>query len=224
MVEVGAGLGSLTLALAETGAAVTAIEVDRHLLPALAEVLADRPRCGRRGRRRDGRLGDVLGRGRHGWALVANLPYNVATPIVLDLLDDVPAVTAPAGDGPAGGGRAAGGPAGSTTYGIPSVQVALRAHAGSSGGCRPRSSCPSPASSRRWSTSSGATAPATDADPERLFELVRRPSASGARCCAAPSTAGSPRTQFAAAGIATDARPEELDIEDWGRLAEAVAA
>ena len=39
VVEIGAGLGSLTLALADTGAAVTAIEMDRHLLPVLAEVL-----------------------------------------------------------------------------------------------------------------------------------------------------------------------------------------
>jgi len=42
VVEIGAGLGSLTLALAETGATVTAVEVDRHLLPALRTVLAER--------------------------------------------------------------------------------------------------------------------------------------------------------------------------------------
>jgi 16S rRNA (adenine1518-N6/adenine1519-N6)-dimethyltransferase len=41
VVEVGAGLGSLTLALVETGADVTAIEVDRHVLPALREAVAN---------------------------------------------------------------------------------------------------------------------------------------------------------------------------------------
>ena len=41
VVEVGAGLGSLTLALAETGAAVTAVEVDRGIVPVLREVTAD---------------------------------------------------------------------------------------------------------------------------------------------------------------------------------------
>ena len=46
MLEIGAGLGSLTLALVETGAAVTAIEVDRHLIGPL--------RRGRRAPRRDG--------------------------------------------------------------------------------------------------------------------------------------------------------------------------
>jgi len=39
VVEIGPGLGSLTLALAEAGAAVTAIEVDRHLIPALRSVV-----------------------------------------------------------------------------------------------------------------------------------------------------------------------------------------
>ena len=39
VVEIGAGLGSLTLALLETGAAVTAVEVDRHLLPVLRTVV-----------------------------------------------------------------------------------------------------------------------------------------------------------------------------------------
>ena len=76
--EIGAGLGSLTLALAETGATVTAIEADRHLLPAL-----------RRGRGAGGRPTSwPATRGTLDWAavlgeapgvLVANLPYNVAT-------------------------------------------------------------------------------------------------------------------------------------------------
>ena len=39
VVEVGAGLGSLTLALAETGATVTAVEVDRGLLPVLRSLV-----------------------------------------------------------------------------------------------------------------------------------------------------------------------------------------
>ena len=39
VVEIGAGLGSLTLALRETGAAVTAVEIDRHVLPALRQVV-----------------------------------------------------------------------------------------------------------------------------------------------------------------------------------------
>src|SRR5688500_19662964 len=84
VVEIGAGLGSLTLALAETGAGVTAVEIDRYVLPVLRDVVAGA----------DGvtvveadamhvdwreLLGDQPA------TLVANLPYNVATPLVADL-------------------------------------------------------------------------------------------------------------------------------------------
>ncbi len=41
VVEVGAGFGSLTVALAATGAEVLAVEFDRGLIPALEEVTAD---------------------------------------------------------------------------------------------------------------------------------------------------------------------------------------
>ena len=91
VVEIGAGLGSLTLALAETGADVTAVELDRGLVP----VLRDVRRAGR-GARIEGdalhaRLADAARR-RDRWSLVANLPYNVATPLVADLLDGVPQI------------------------------------------------------------------------------------------------------------------------------------
>jgi 16S rRNA (adenine1518-N6/adenine1519-N6)-dimethyltransferase len=91
VVEVGAGLGSLTLALAATGARVLAIEFDRALLPALEEVVGGLPNVVTR--RDDAMKLDwpsVLGGG--AWVLCANLPFNVATPLVLDVLRDVPAI------------------------------------------------------------------------------------------------------------------------------------
>lgn len=91
MVEVGAGLGSLTLALAATGARVRAIEFDRALLPALHEVTAgvenvdvvagDATRVDWAGELKDGP-----------WILCANLPYNVAVPVVMTVLEDAPNV------------------------------------------------------------------------------------------------------------------------------------
>ncbi len=96
VVEIGAGLGSLTLALAETGATVTAVEVDRGLAAALREVVAGVE--GITVVEADAMTLDwpaLLGApGPDGgdWVLVANLPYNVATPLVADLLDDVPAI------------------------------------------------------------------------------------------------------------------------------------
>ena len=92
VLEIGAGLGSLTLALAETGAQVTAVEVDDQLIPLLHEnvdpidnitvVHADAMKLN---------WNELLVGGDQ-WALVANLPYNVATPLVADVLDFVPQV------------------------------------------------------------------------------------------------------------------------------------
>ena len=84
VVEVGAGTGTLTRALAATGARVIAYEVDQGLRPVLAEVTD--------GLDVDLRFEDVmkvdlaeqLGEGL--WTMVANLPYNVGTPLVLDAL------------------------------------------------------------------------------------------------------------------------------------------
>jgi 16S rRNA (adenine1518-N6/adenine1519-N6)-dimethyltransferase len=92
-VEVGAGLGSLTLALAEAGAEVVAVELDRRLAPALEEVLADRP--GVRLEVLDAvrvEWSDLLGH-RGPWTMVANLPYNVAVPVVMRVLESEPRVT-----------------------------------------------------------------------------------------------------------------------------------
>jgi 16S rRNA (adenine1518-N6/adenine1519-N6)-dimethyltransferase len=79
------------VALAETGAEVLAIEVDRALLPALNEVTAGFPSI--RVVREDAARADwraLLGEGR--WLMASNLPYNVGVPVVLDLLQDAPRV------------------------------------------------------------------------------------------------------------------------------------
>ncbi len=90
VVEIGAGLGSLTLALAETGATVTAIEIDSRLVPALRSVVEPAGAAVVEGDALRLDWDALLGDGP--WALVANLPYNVATPLVADLLDGVPAI------------------------------------------------------------------------------------------------------------------------------------
>jgi 16S rRNA (adenine1518-N6/adenine1519-N6)-dimethyltransferase len=92
VLEIGAGLGSLTLALRETGAAVTAVEIDRHLLPVLRTVVEPVGAVVVEGDALRLDWATVLGHVDSGWVLVANLPYNVATPLVADLLDGVPAI------------------------------------------------------------------------------------------------------------------------------------
>ncbi len=126
VLEVGPGLGSLTLALLEAGAAVTAIEVDPVLAGELPATIAscapghvDRFRV---------LLADALAvtevPGAAPTALVANLPYNISVPVLLHLMGLLPSlrhglvmVQAEVADRLAA-------PPGSKTYGVPSAKAA----------------------------------------------------------------------------------------------------
>jgi len=128
VIEIGPGLGSLTLALAETGAKVRAVEVDRDIVPVLREVVAGLDVDVVEADAADADWAELL-EGSDTWTLVANLPYNVATPLVLDLLRRTPEITAmlvmvqrEAGE------RLAASP-GDAAVGIPSLVVAYHATA-----------------------------------------------------------------------------------------------
>jgi len=90
VLEIGAGLGSLTVPLARTGAEVVAVELDRFLIPALEEVVGEFPRV--RVVVADAVSAEwksLLDHG-HEWVVVANLPYNVGVPVVMRLLRPSP--------------------------------------------------------------------------------------------------------------------------------------
>lgn len=89
VVEIGAGLGSLTVALAETGAAVRAIEFDGRLLGALEEVTRGLPNVELR--LADALTMDLASLGGEPFTVCSNLPYNTAVPIVMRLLEEAPA-------------------------------------------------------------------------------------------------------------------------------------
>jgi len=127
VLEVGPGLGSLTLALREAGAPVVAVEADPRLLPALAEVLGDDP--GVRVEVADALKADLAAMAPAAGRLVANLPYNIAATLVLKILAEAPAigrlvvmVQREVGE------RLAAAP-GSAAYGAPSAKLAAQASA-----------------------------------------------------------------------------------------------
>ncbi len=85
VLEIGPGLGSLTLALASTGAAVTAVEADGDLVTILRDVVAGLDVTVVQADAMNVDWEELLA-SHDDWMLIANLPYNIATPLILDLL------------------------------------------------------------------------------------------------------------------------------------------
>ena len=223
VLEIGAGLGSLTLALAETGALVTAVEVDDQLLPLLREnvdpienitvVHADAMKLN----------WSTLLEGGDDWALVANLPYNVATPLVADVLDFVPQVQRmlvmvqkEVGE------RFCASPS-TEAYGALSVKVAFHATARIAGIVPPTVFLPRP------NVDSALVEIVRHKEPidaqinqKELFSLVRMGFAKRRKMLRGSLAGRVSPEQFEEAEIAPTARAEELSVYDWMRLARIV--
>ena len=225
VVEIGAGLGSLTLALIETGAHVVAVETDGRLVPLLAEIAGSGAQVVHADARRmdwDELLSGPHEAGRD-WHLVANLPYNIATSLVLTVLDDVPAVTRlfvmcqrEAAQ------RLAAAPGGSV-YGAVSVRVASHGAAELAGAVPPTVFYPRPeveSALVRITRHAQAMDLELRAELNRLVDtafanrrqMVRRTLRSA--LCDADAV-------FAAAEVDPADRPEGLSLDAWMRLASA---
>jgi 16S rRNA (adenine1518-N6/adenine1519-N6)-dimethyltransferase len=224
VLEVGPGLGSLTLGLLPAAERVVAVEIDRRLADLLPATVADR--------RPDlaGRLTVVTADalrirdlpGPPPTALVANLPYNVAVPVLLHLLELLPTldralilVQAEVAERLA---AAPGGPA----YGIPSVKAAWYGEVRRAGAVGRKVFWPEP------NVDSGLVAlhrrPPPPGDRAATFAVVdaafamRRKSlrAALARWAGSPAAA---EIRLRAAGIDPALRGEQLSVTDFARLA-----
>ncbi|WP_420436399.1 16S rRNA (adenine(1518)-N(6)/adenine(1519)-N(6))-dimethyltransferase RsmA [Candidatus Poriferisodalis sp.] len=238
VVEIGAGLGSLTLALAQTGAEVVAVETDGRLVPLLQEV-AGQSAGTTAGEATDGVAGDRNGSltvvhadarrmdwdallAGTGWHLVANLPYNIATSLVLTVLDDVPAVTQMLVMCQKEAAQRLAAAPGGGTYGAVSVRVATHADAELAGTVPATVFYPRPDVE---SALVRITRRAPGMDPVLRSEIDRL-----------VSTAFAHRRQMLrrtlrrafddadetlrAAGVEPTDRPEQLGLTQWTRLAE----
>jgi 16S rRNA (adenine1518-N6/adenine1519-N6)-dimethyltransferase len=222
VVEIGAGLGSLTLALADTGAQVLAVEVDAGIVAVLRDVVAEKSKVTvveADAMRAD--WGSLLA-GSERWTLVANLPYNVATPLVCDLLDDVPAIASMLVMVQREVADRLAAPPGNKQYGAVSVKVAYWATAHVVGHVSASVFVPRPNVESALVRIDRREPPAVDR--EALFALVR--TAFGQRRkMLRRSLAGIVETaMFESAGVSPEDRPEQLAIEDWVRLTDAVGA
>lgn len=223
VVEIGAGLGSLTMALAETGASVIAIEIDRWLIDEL--------------RANVGSLSnvtivhdDAMELDWHAllppedgpYVLVANLPYNVATPLICDLLDEVPQITRMLVMVQKEVADRLAAPPRSEFYGAVSVKVAYYAEAKVVGVVPPSVFLPQPKIDSglvRIDRRAQPAIPLTDVSPEWLFSVIKGGFAQRRKMLRrALSGVVSPEA-FIAANVDSQRRAEELDITEWGRLA-----
>jgi 16S rRNA (adenine1518-N6/adenine1519-N6)-dimethyltransferase len=230
VLEVGPGLGSLTLALLETGpAGVIAVEVDPMLAgelprtvavraPALAGRLAVVTADALRISERDLPAAPTL--------LVANLPYNVAVPVVLHLLAALPSlerglvmVQAEVAD------RMCAAP-GSRVYGAPSVKLAWYAAVRPAGTVPRTVFWPVPNVDSRLVAFGRRDPPATPASREEVFAVVdaafgqRRKTLRAALSGWAGSAPEAERL-LRVAGIDPGARGESLSVAEFARLAAA---
>ena len=222
IVEIGAGCGALTVALADAGAAVLAVEIDGRLVGALAEVCADRSVEVLQADATELDSWAPCLEGGDGWRLVANLPYNVATPLLLEVLDELPQVTAMlvmVQDEVAE--RLAATP-GHPAYGLPSLKVACRARAEILGRVPPTVFWPRPRVSSALLAIHRLPEPAAG-NIEDLYGLARQAFGQRRKMLRSSLRGVVAAGDFAAAGVDPAARPGDLGVADWSRLAAAVA-
>jgi len=223
VLEFGAGLGSLTLALAETGARVVSVELDRHLLPVLRSVVEG---TGVEVVEGDAMTLDIAGlldeRGGGAWSLVANLPYNLATPLVLRTLVEVPAVERLLVMVQREVGERMAATVGDAAYGSVSVRVAYFARARVEGKVPASVFIPRPRVESVLVRMERRSAPAVDpaeVDYARLAAVVKAGFGQRRKMLRRSLAGVVDPGAFDRAGIRPDARAEELTVEEWGRLA-----
>jgi 16S rRNA (adenine1518-N6/adenine1519-N6)-dimethyltransferase len=220
VLEIGAGLGSLTLALAETGATVVAVEIDNGVVVALREVVGHLPNVEVLHADASTLDWSALAARSARWHVVANLPYNIATPLVADLLDTAPAVEhllvmvqREVADRFVAG-------VGDDAYGAVSVKIAYWATARIVGDVPPSVFIPRPkVTSALVDIRRRSAVAVPDVDPQALFALVRKGFAQRRKMLRRALAGVVSADDFAAADIAPESRAEELDVHDWGRLA-----
>ena len=221
ILEIGPGLGSLTSQLSATSK-VVAIELDRYLVPALEEVL---DHFGKRENveivQEDAMKIDwqeFFAQRQGVWKMVANLPYNIATPLLVTLLENAPEIQAiyvmvqlEVGERFAASPR-------SKAYGIPSVKAQYWAETKVLGKVSPNVFLP---------------VPKVDS---AILQIIRKPSppeVNYANFSRLIQTAFQhrrkmirkslntlvPLANFSIAEVSPQARPEELSVTDWVKLA-----
>lgn len=221
VVEVGPGLGALTAGLVGAGCQVVAVEIDEGLVAALNAQFGDN---------------DAVTIVHHDaltvdwaqtappdreWAMVANLPYNVATPLVLDVLDMVPQVTSMLVMVQREVAERLVASPGTSNYGIPSVKVAYWATGELVAKVPASVFLPPPRVESALVRLVRHSEPLYDEAIGPVFELVRAAFGKRRKMLRRSLAGLVTPEQFEAAGVASDSRPEQIGVEAWCALAKA---
>lgn len=223
VLEIGAGLGSLTLALAETGAEIVAVEIDNGLVEVLRENTASLSNV-------EIIHGDamqldwkpLLTKSKH-WHVVANLPYNLATPIVADILDGLSQVDHLLVMVQSEVADRLVAQVGSGAYGAVSVKIDYWATAKIVGAVPATVFFPQPRVESALVDIRRRDEPGVaQVVSGELFALVRAGFAKRRKMLRRALVDIALPEDFASAAVNPESRAEELDLAAWGRLCKAI--
>ena len=233
VLEIGPGLGSLTLALLDAGHDVVALELDDRLADVLRAVVAEAGADASRRVRVE--HGDAVTVDLHTLlvappaprACVSNLPYNIAVPVVVRLLEEADAVERILVMVQREVGERLAAVPGDPQYGAVSVKVAYFAEAQVVGLVPPTVFVPRPKVDSALVRLRRRTAPpVTVPSADDLFALVRAGFSQRRkmlRRSLAPLLGDATTAVLSAAGVAPTARAEALGLDDWAAVARSAA-
>ena len=221
ILEIGPGLGSLTSQLSVTSK-VVAIELDRYLIPALEEVL------NHFGKRENVEIvqedamkidwQEFFAQRQGVWKMVANLPYNIATPLLVTLLENAPEIQAiyvmvqlEVGE------RFAASPK-SKAYGIPSVKAQYWAETKVLGKVSPNVFLPVPKVDSAILQIIRKSSP-PEVNYANFSRLIQTAFQHRRKMIRKSLNKLVPLANFNIAELSPEARPEELSVTDWVKLA-----
>jgi len=227
VLEIGAGLGSLTLALLESCEHVTAVEVDDVLVKILKETTGKRTENKFRIIHDDVMeldLKQILEERNNRWNLVANLPYNIAVPMICDFLEKVPLISKMTVMVQREVAERMVAKVGDKEYGLPSVKIEYFAVAKILAGVPPTVFMPKPRVESSIVQIVRHEKPMISEDFEILFGLIK--SAFGHRRKMLRSSLKGilNADDFDATGIDPTDRAENLKLEQWELLTKQIVS
>lgn len=223
VIEVGPGLGALTTGLLEAEAKVTAVEIDTELAEVLKSLFqhsveiinqdalkVDWQRVANSDRR---------------WSLIANLPYNVGTPLILDLLDTAPQIETFLIMVQREVAERMAASIGSKDYGFPSLKTQYWTHAKVVAKVPPTVFLPQPRVESALIRLDRRSERTQNHDAElanELFSLAKQAFEQRRKMIRKSLSGRVSEAQIETAGISPTQRPETVELGEWEQLARQV--